>query len=85
MHMWQVSLAGNSGSLIGCLLVTSCGASNFNAAESLDGAYLGPFTTVWHSAVPFGVSLQVQAARRQMFEYGTEGDQREPGETVSSH
>ena len=43
MHLWQVSLAGNSGSLIGHLPVTFGGAPNFDVADSLDGAYLGPF------------------------------------------
>ena len=42
MHLWQVSLAGDSRSLIGCLSVTFGGAPNFNVADSLDGAYLGP-------------------------------------------
>ena len=43
MRLQQVSLAGNSGSLIRCLLVTFGGAPNFNVAHSSDGAYLGPF------------------------------------------
>ena len=43
MHLWQVSLAGDSWSLIEHLIVTSSGAPNFNVADSLDDAYLGPF------------------------------------------
>ena len=43
MHLWQVSLAGDSHSLIGHLPVTFSGAPNFDVADSLDGAYLGPF------------------------------------------
>ena len=44
MCLWQVSLAGDSGSLIGHLSLTSGGAPNFDVADSLDSAYLGPFT-----------------------------------------
>ena len=44
MCLWQVSLPSNSGSLIGHLLVTFSGAPNFDVADSLDSAYLGPFT-----------------------------------------
>ena len=43
MPLEKVSLAGNSGSLIGHLSVTFGGASNFDVADSLDGAYLGSF------------------------------------------
>ena len=43
MHLWQVSLAGDSGGLIGHLLVTFGGAPNFDVADSLDSAYLGLF------------------------------------------
>ena len=43
MCPWQVSLAGDSGSLIGHLFGTFGGASNFDVADSLGGAYLGPF------------------------------------------
>ena len=43
MCLWQVSMAGNSRSLIGHLLVTFGGASNFDVADSSDGAYSGPF------------------------------------------
>ena len=43
MGLWQVSLVGDSGSLIGHLPVTFDGAPNFDVADSLDGAYLGPF------------------------------------------
>ena len=42
MPLEQVSLAGNSGSLIGHLSVTFGGAPNFDVADSLDGGYLGP-------------------------------------------
>ena len=44
MCMWQVSLAGNSGSRIGSLLVTFRRAPNFDVADSLDSAYLGLFS-----------------------------------------
>ena len=44
MHLWQVSLAGDSGSLIGHLSVTFGGAPNLDVADSLDGVYLGPFS-----------------------------------------
>ena len=44
MLLWKVSLAGDSGSMIGHLLVISGGAPNSDVADSLDGAYLGPFT-----------------------------------------
>ena len=44
MRLWQVSLAGDSERLIWHLLVTFGGTPNFNVADSLDGAYLGPFT-----------------------------------------
>ena len=43
MHLWQVSLAGDSGSLIAHLSLTFGGAPGFDVADSLDGAYLGPF------------------------------------------
>ena len=43
MHLWQVSLAVDSESLIGYLLVTFGGAPGFTVADILDGAYLGPF------------------------------------------
>ena len=43
MHLWQVSLAGNFSSLIGLMSMTFGGAPNSNVADSLDGAYLGPF------------------------------------------
>ena len=58
MHLWQVSLAGNFRSLIGLMSMTFGrnfrsliglmsmtfgGAPNSNVADSLDGAYLGPF------------------------------------------
>ena len=43
MCLWQVSLAGDSGSLIGHLLMTFSGSPNVDVADSLDGAYLGPF------------------------------------------
>ena len=43
MHLWQVSLASDSGSLIVYLWVTFGGVPNFDVADSLDGAYLGPF------------------------------------------
>ena len=43
MHLWEVSLAGDSGSLIGRLSVTFGGTPNFDLTNSLDGAYLGPF------------------------------------------
>ena len=46
--LWQVSLAGNFGSLIGHLSVTFGGAPNSNVADSLDGAYLGPFINHQH-------------------------------------
>ena len=42
--MYNLSVPGvDSGSLIGCLYVTFSRAPNFNATDSLDGAYLGPF------------------------------------------
>ena len=41
MHLWQVSLAGDSESLIGRLSVTFGGVPNFNVDDSLDGAYFG--------------------------------------------
>ena len=41
MHLWQVSLAGDSRSLIGHLALTFGGAPNFNVVDSLDGAYFG--------------------------------------------
>ena len=44
MRLWQVPLAGNSGSLIGHLSVTFGGAPNFNVVDNFDGVYLGPFT-----------------------------------------
>ena len=44
MCLWQVSLASDSGSLIGNLSVTFSGAPNCDVAYSLDSAYLGPFT-----------------------------------------
>ena len=40
MHLWQVSLAGDFRSLIGCLSVIFGGALNFDVADSLDSAYL---------------------------------------------
>ena len=43
MCLWQVSLAVDSGSLIGHLLVTFGGAPDSDVANSLDSAYLGPF------------------------------------------
>ena len=43
VHLWQVSLAGVSRSLIGHLSVTFGGTPNFDVADSLDGAYLGLF------------------------------------------
>ena len=43
MYLYIVSLAGDSGSLIGHLPVTFGGAPNFDVADSLDGAFLGPF------------------------------------------
>ena len=43
MCLWQVSLADNSGSLIGHLSVTFGGAPNFDVADSFGGAYLGVF------------------------------------------
>ena len=46
IHLWQVSLAGNSGSLIGHLSATFGGAPNFDVADSLDGDYLGPFNNL---------------------------------------
>ena len=61
MRLWQVSLDGNSGSLIGHLPVTFGGAPNFDVADSLDGAYLGPFNinTDYRFAVT-GVSVSQQ-------------------------
>ena len=38
MHLVQVSLAGDSRSLIGHLLVTFGGTPNYNVANILDGA-----------------------------------------------
>ena len=43
MHLWQVSLAGDFGSLIGHLQVAFGGDPNFNVADNLDGAYFGSF------------------------------------------
>ena len=43
MYLWQVSLADNSRSLIGHLSVTFGRAPDFDVADSLDAAYLGPF------------------------------------------
>ena len=61
MHLWQVSLAGNSGSLIGHLPVAFGGAPNFDVTNSLDDAYLGPFNinTDYRFAVT-GVSVSQQ-------------------------
>ena len=58
MRLWQVSLAVNSGSLIGCLPVTFGGTPNYDVSDSLDGAYLGPFNvissrTVWLRVFPY--------------------------------
>ena len=44
MWLWQVSLAGNSRSLIGNLPVIFDGTPNSDVANSLDSAYWGPFS-----------------------------------------
>ena len=43
IHLWQVLLAGDSGSLIECLPVTFNGAPNLHVADNLGSAYLEPF------------------------------------------
>ena len=43
MCLWQVSLAGDSGSLIWSPPVTFSGAPNFDVDNSFDGGYLGWF------------------------------------------
>ena len=44
MCLQQVSLAVWVGELTGCVFVTFIGAPGSSVADSLDGAYLGPFT-----------------------------------------
>ena len=44
--LWQVSMAGDSRSFIGHLLVTFGGAPSSNVADSLDGACLGRFMSL---------------------------------------
>ena len=51
MHLWQVLLAGHSGSLIGYVSVTFVGAPGSNVANNLDGAYLGLFTPTRDSSL----------------------------------
>ena len=53
MHLWQGSLAVNSGS---CMSLPFGGAPNSNVADSLDGAYLPPFTrlSVYNYAITNG-------------------------------
>ena len=62
MRLWQVSLAGDSGSLIGHLSVTSSGAPDSGVANSLDGAYLGPFNLMARGSQCLG-PLSVESER----------------------
>ena len=53
MHLQQVSLVVRFQELIGCMFVTFGSAPGSSAADSLDGAYFGPFRHVRKLSLTF--------------------------------
>ena len=67
MHLWQVSLAGDSRSLIGHMSVAFGGAPNFYVADSLDGAFSGPFSLHIYKDILSNIRFSRRCTRSQLY------------------